>query len=62
MKKLIILMLFPFCVKANNVPLQTPACPCSYPLKTNTNWCKGAKGGYYCINKKGTKTYKPKVK
>jgi hypothetical protein len=37
-------------------------CKCSYPLKTNTCWTTGAKGGQYCINKVGTKTYKPKVK
>lgn len=53
----ILLLFFMFIQK----PLQTPTnCQCSYPLKTNLNWCKGSKGGEYCINKKGTKTYKPK--
>lgn len=36
-------------------------CPCTYPLKANTNWCQGSKGGYYCINRNGNKTYKPKI-
>lgn len=35
-----------------------PTCNCTYPLKNNTNWCPGKKSGHYCINKKGTKTYK----
>jgi hypothetical protein len=62
MKTILILLISIICLKANNVPLQTPTCNCTYPLKTNTVWCKGSKGGEYCINKKGTKTYKPKIK
>ena len=42
-------------------PLPVSNCHCAYPLKTNTNWCTGSKGGYYCINRNGNKTYKPKI-
>jgi len=35
-------------------------CKCTYPIKDNTNWCAGKRGGTYCINKNGHKTYKPK--
>lgn len=37
-------------------------CKCTYPLKDNTSWCTGPKGGIYCINRNGNKTYKPKSK
>lgn len=60
MKTILILLISIICLKANTV--QTPACNCTYPLKNNTVWCKGSKGGEFCINKKGTKTYKPKIK
>lgn len=36
-------------------------CMCSYPLKNNTSWCTGPKGGVYCINRKGSKSYRPKA-
>lgn len=39
-------------------------CQCIYPLTKNVdniNWCIGSKGGKYCINRKGTKTYRSSV-
>lgn len=37
-------------------------CKCSYPLKSNDQWCIGPKGGVYCINRNGNKTYKSSIK
>jgi hypothetical protein len=39
---------------------QQAPCKCTYPLKQNTCWTVGPKGGHYCINKNGSKTYKKK--
>lgn len=36
-------------------------CKCVYPLKENLSWCTGHRGGIYCINKKGGKTYRPRA-
>lgn len=58
MKKLIFSIGILFCslmLSANNEP-----CKCSYPLKENTCWTVGQKGGHYCINKNGSKTYQSK--
>lgn len=40
--------------------MQSQDCKCTYPLKQNTVWCTGPKGGQYCINRNGNKQYKPK--
>lgn len=42
---------------ANNTP-----CNCTYPLKQNTCWTTGPKGGKFCINRNGSKTYQKKDK
>lgn len=58
MKNLILILSFLMCslvLSANNEP-----CKCTYPLKQNTCWTVGPKGGNYCINKNGSKTYKKK--
>lgn len=59
MKKIIIsiLLLVSGIAYSNNGP---EPCNCTYPLKTNTCWTTGPKGGLYCINKNGNKTYMPK--
>lgn len=43
-------------------PAATVDCKCTYPLKNNDQWCTGPRGGIYCINRNGNKTYKPKSK
>lgn len=63
MKFLLFTLLLSFGTKPTPPQPQAPAiteCKCSYPLKQNTNWCQGPKGGNYCINRNGNKTYKPK--
>jgi hypothetical protein len=55
MKQLIVIFALTLVSLAANA--QTADCKCSYPLKENTSWCTGPKGGRYCINKNGNKTY-----
>lgn len=77
MKNLIIILLLAFGLNASaqtqskwtqqtpTPAAQNPApsnCNCTYPLKDNTSWCVGSRGGIYCINRNGNKTYKPKTK
>lgn len=58
MKTLVFLFFLAF---AFNLSGQSqPPCNCTYPLKANTCWTVGPKGGKYCINKNGNKTYMPK--
>lgn len=54
-------------VKDSTKQTKTPtksACDCIYPLAKNVDnidWCIGSKGGKYCINRKGTKTYRSSI-
>lgn len=59
MKTLVILFFMAFALNLQAQTQPTP-CNCTYPLKANTCWTTGPKGGKYCINRNGNKTYMPK--
>ena len=60
MKNLI--LTFAFLLVSTFLLANPEPCKCSYPLKQNSCWTTGPKGGHYCINKNGSKTYQKKDK
>lgn len=60
MKNLI--LTFAFLLLALTLSANPEPCKCSYPLKQNSCWTTGPKGGKFCINRNGSKTYQKKDK
>lgn len=61
MKTLVIIFFLAFAKNLTGQSQPAAPCNCTYPLKANTCWTVGAKGGKYCLNKNGNKTYMPKT-